>query len=366
MKLFDVYPLYEVTPVRAKDVYVYDNKGTEYLDLYGGHSVISIGHGHPHYIERLTQQMHQIGFYSNAIQNPLQQALADAIGEHSCCHDYQLFLCSSGAEANENALKLASFHTGKKRVIAFNNAFHGRTSAAVAATDNPAINAAEDFVNAGYPREAAALLIIELDGPEAEVEVLINRVSEIVKASGASSIRISQSEEERNQFWAGRKSAFPAVGRISPDYLCMDGTIPRRALPEMLTRMSAMSQKFGLCVANVFHAGDGNLHPLILFDANADGELHRAEEFGAEILRNCVALGGVLTGEHGVGVEKRDLMTEMFTDDDLKQQQRLKCAFDPQHLLNPGKVFPVLHRCAELGRLHVHQGKLPHPDIPRF
>ena len=232
--------------------------------------------------------------------------------------------------------------------------------------DNPAINAAEDFVNAGYPREAAALLIIELDGPEAEVDVLIKRVSEIVKASGASYIRISQSEEERNQFWAGRKSAFPAVGRISPDYLCMDGTIPRKALPEMLTRMSAMSQKFGLRVANVFHAGDGNLHPLILFDANADGELHRAEEFGAEILRTCVELGGVLTGEHGVGVEKRDLMTEMFTEDDLKQQQRLKCAFDPQHLLNPGKVFPVLHRCAELGRLHVHQGKLPHPDIPRF
>ena len=139
MKLFDVYPLYEVTPVRAKDVYVYDDKGTEYLDLYGGHAVISIGHGHPRYLERLTQQMHQIGFYSNAIQNPLQQELADAIGEHSCCHDYQLFLCSSGAEANENALKLASFHTGKKRVIAFEHAFHGRTSAAVAATDNATI-----------------------------------------------------------------------------------------------------------------------------------------------------------------------------------------------------------------------------------
>ena len=141
MELFDVYPLYAITPTRAKGVYVYDEKGTEYLDLYGGHAVISIGHGHPHYLERLTQQMHQIGFYSNAVQNPLQQELANAIGEHSCCHDYQLFLCSSGAEANENALKLASFHTGKKRVIAFNNAFHGRTSAAVAATDNPAINA---------------------------------------------------------------------------------------------------------------------------------------------------------------------------------------------------------------------------------
>jgi len=232
--------------------------------------------------------------------------------------------------------------------------------------DGPAINAAEDFVGAGYPRDAAALLIVELDGPEAEVDFLIEAVSEIVKKAGATSIRASTLEEERNQFWAGRKSAFPAVGRISPDYLCMDGTIPRKALPEMLTRMAAMSQKFGLRVANVFHAGDGNLHPLILFDANQPGELERAEEFGAEILRNCVALGGVLTGEHGVGVEKRDLMGEMFTEDDLKQQQRLKCAFDPQHLLNPGKVFPVLHRCAELGRLHVHHGKLPHPDIPRF
>jgi len=232
--------------------------------------------------------------------------------------------------------------------------------------DGPAINAAEDFVGAGYPREAAALLIVELDGPETEVDFLINAVSEIVKKAGATSIRASTSEAERNQFWAGRKSAFPAVGRISPDYLCMDGTIPRKALPEMLTRMASMSQKFGLRVANVFHAGDGNLHPLILFDANQPGELERAEEFGAEILRNCVALGGVLTGEHGVGVEKRDLMGEMFTEDDLKQQQRLKCAFDPQHLLNPGKVFPVLHRCAELGRLHVHHGKLPHPDIPRF
>ena len=232
--------------------------------------------------------------------------------------------------------------------------------------DAPAINAAEDFVNVGYPRDAAALLIVELDGPEAEVDFLCERVGDIVKSSGASSLRLSNSEEERNQFWAGRKSAFPAVGRISPDYLCMDGTIPRKALPEMLTRMASMSQKYGLRVANVFHAGDGNLHPLILFDANVEGELSRAEEFGNDILRNCVELGGVLTGEHGVGVEKRDLMGEMFTEEDLKQQQRVKCAFDPEHLLNPGKVFPVLHRCAELGRMHVHKGDVPHPDLPRF
>ena len=232
--------------------------------------------------------------------------------------------------------------------------------------DAPAINAAEDFVNVGYPRDAAALLIVELDGPEVEVDFLLERVGEIVSQSGASSVRLSHSEEERNQFWAGRKSAFPAVGRISPDYLCMDGTIPRKALPEMLTRMASMSQKYGLRVANVFHAGDGNLHPLILFDANVEGELELAEEFGNDILRNCVALGGVLTGEHGVGVEKRDLMPEMFSEEDLKQQQRVKCAFDPNHLLNPGKVFPVLHRCAELGRMHVHKGDVPHPDLPRF
>jgi glycolate oxidase len=167
-------------------------------------------------------------------------------------------------------------------------------------------------------------------------------------------------------FWAGRKAAFPAVGRISPDYLCMDGTIPRAKLPDVLARIRELSEQHGLRVANVFHAGDGNLHPLILYDANKPDEMDRAELFGADILRACVAAGGVLTGEHGVGVEKRDLMPEMFTETDLQQQQRLKCAFDPKQLLNPGKVFPVLHRCAELGRLHVRAGHLPFPDLPRF
>ncbi|MBT5574847.1 MAG: FAD-binding protein [Alphaproteobacteria bacterium] len=232
--------------------------------------------------------------------------------------------------------------------------------------DNPAIRAAEDFVNVGYPRDAGALLIVELDGPKVEVDFLLQSVEAIMQKAGANSVRLSQSEQERIDFWAGRKAAFPAVGRISPDYLCMDGTIPRKALPEMLVKMASLSQQYGLRVANVFHAGDGNLHPLILFDANVDGDLQRAEAFGADILRHCVKLGGVLTGEHGVGIEKRDLMGEMFNEVDLKQQQRLKCAFDPQHLLNPGKVFPQLHRCAELGRMHVHHGRLPHPDLPRF
>ncbi len=232
--------------------------------------------------------------------------------------------------------------------------------------DNPAINAAEDFVHAGYPRDAGALLIVELDGPEVEVDFLIDRVRGIAEAHGATSLRVSQSEDERNAFWAGRKAAFPAVGRISPDYMCMDGTIPRRQLPEILSRMTRMSEKFGLRVANVFHAGDGNLHPLILFDANLPGELEKAEAFGAEILTACVELGGVLTGEHGVGVEKRDLMGTMFSEIDLEQQQRVKCAWDPKGLLNPGKVFPTLHRCAELGRMHVQKGQLPFPDLPRF
>ncbi|WP_119679276.1 FAD-linked oxidase C-terminal domain-containing protein [Indioceanicola profundi] len=232
--------------------------------------------------------------------------------------------------------------------------------------DNPAINAAEDFVGAGYPRDAASLLIVELDGPAAEVDHLIQRVETIARARGATYIRVSASEEERAAFWAGRKSAFPAVGRISPDYMCMDGTIPRKALPHVLQRMEEMQSEFGLRVANVFHAGDGNLHPLILFDANNPGELERCEAFGAAILKLCVEVGGVLTGEHGVGIEKRDLMTHQFGEEDLAQQQRLKCAFDPAGLLNPGKVFPQLHRCAELGKMVVHQGKLAFPDIPRF
>ena len=232
--------------------------------------------------------------------------------------------------------------------------------------DRPAIHAAEDFVHAGYPLDVEALLIVELDGPADEVDLLIDRVEAIARENGAVSIRRSDSEEERLSFWAGRKAAFPAVGRISPDYYCMDGTIPRRRLPEVLKRMTEMSAQYGLRVANVFHAGDGNLHPLILYDANNPGELEKAEAFGSDILKLCVEVGGVLTGEHGVGVEKRDLMEVQFDEADLNQQQRLKCAFDPDSLLNPGKVFPKLHRCAEMGRMHIHRGQIPFPDIPRF
>jgi glycolate oxidase len=232
--------------------------------------------------------------------------------------------------------------------------------------DKPAIHAVEEFVHAGYPLDVEALLIVELDGPAAEVDHLIERVDKIANDCHAVSCKASRSEEERLLFWAGRKAAFPAVGRISPDYYCMDGTIPRAQLPRVLKRIRELSEKYSLRVANVFHAGDGNLHPLILYDANIPGELEKTEEFGAEILKLCVEVGGVLTGEHGVGVEKRDLMPTMFSEIDLNQQQRVKCAFDAKGLLNPGKVFPQLHRCAELGKLHIHAGKLPFPDIPRF
>jgi glycolate oxidase len=232
--------------------------------------------------------------------------------------------------------------------------------------DRPAIHAVEEFVHADYPLDVEALLIVELDGPQVEVDHLIERVSAIARKNKSMNVRVSNSEAERVLFWAGRKAAFPAVGRISPDYMCMDGTIPRKKLPEVLSGMAELSKKYDLGVANVFHAGDGNLHPLILFDANKAGELDRAEQFGADILRLCVKVGGVLTGEHGVGVEKRDLMPEMFSKTDLDQQLRLKCAFDDQGLLNPGKVFPQLHRCAEMGRVHVSGGKLAHPDLPRF
>ena len=232
--------------------------------------------------------------------------------------------------------------------------------------DKPATKAAEDFVHAGYPADDAALLIVELAGPAPEVAALGERVGRLATEVGATSIRASRDEAERLRFWAGRKAAFPAVGRISPDYYCMDGTIPRHRLPLVLGRIAEMSGRYGLRVANVFHAGDGNLHPLILYDANAAGELEKAEAFGSEILKLCVEVGGVLTGEHGVGVEKRDLMGVMFNDEDLNQQQRLKCAFDPDGLLNPGKVYPILHRCAELGRVHVHRGQTRFPDLPRF
>jgi glycolate oxidase len=232
--------------------------------------------------------------------------------------------------------------------------------------DNLAIRAAEDFVHAGYPQNAAAILLCELDGTDAEVSHQVHKVKELLFNYDAVEIRIAKDEQERAVLWKGRKAAFPAVGRIAPDYYCMDGTIPRKRLPEVLERISELSKKFRLPVANVFHAGDGNLHPLILYDANQPGELARAEQLGARILELCVAVGGTITGEHGVGVEKIDQMCIQFSTAELQQFHALKAAFDPKGLLNPGKAIPILHRCAELGAMHVHHGKLSFPELERF
>ena len=232
--------------------------------------------------------------------------------------------------------------------------------------DQPATAAVEEFVRAGYPLDAKAILLCEADGTPEEVAEEIARVRAVLEDSGATEIRVSCDEAERLRFWAGRKAAFPAAGRISPDYYCMDGTIPRKRLGEMLTAIQAMEGKYGLRCMNVFHAGDGNLHPLILFDANQPDELERAEEFGAEILELSVALGGTITGEHGVGLEKINQMCSQFTTAEVRQFFRVKAAFDPPGLLNPGKAIPTLNRCAEYGRMKVSKGHVPYPEIPRF
>ena len=232
--------------------------------------------------------------------------------------------------------------------------------------DKALIHATDDFVKAGYPREAESMLIVELDGTEIEVEELINKVSNIAKKNNSSSIKISKNEKQRLKFWAGRKAAFPACGDLAPDYYCMDGTIPRGKLAEVLKEIQRLSKKYKLPVANAFHAGDGNLHPLIMYDANEKDALKKTEKFGADILKYCVKVGGVLTGEHGVGIEKRELMCEMFNNNDIQQQIRIKKSLDSSSLLNPGKVYPILRKCAEEGRVHVHRGKEKFPDIPRF
>ncbi|WP_275285772.1 glycolate oxidase subunit GlcD [Halomonas elongata] len=232
--------------------------------------------------------------------------------------------------------------------------------------DNLAIRAAEDFIHAGYPVDAEAILLCELDGVEADVDDDCDTVRGVLENAGATDIRLARDEAERTRFWSGRKNAFPAVGRISPDYYCMDGTIPRRALPEVLGTIASLSAEYGLRVANVFHAGDGNMHPLILFDANREGELERAEALGGRILEACVAAGGSITGEHGVGREKINQMCVQFPTGELTTFHAVKAAFDPVGLLNPGKNIPTLARCAEFGAMHVHHGELPHPELPRF
>ena len=230
--------------------------------------------------------------------------------------------------------------------------------------DKFAIEASEAFAHPGYPVDAEALLLCELDGAEDTVVHDLNKVVELL--SKATSMRISENEDERLLFWKGRKSAFPAIGRLSPDYYCMDGTIPKRHLADVLDQISNLSEQYKLRVANVFHAGDGNLHPLILYDAGRPGELEKTEDFGMDILKLCIKVGGSITGEHGVGIEKLDAMCHQYNSAELDVFHQIKAAFDPHSLLNPGKAVPTLHRCAELGRMHVHHGNLPHPELERF
>jgi len=232
--------------------------------------------------------------------------------------------------------------------------------------DKALIHATDNFVKAGYPRDAESMLIVELDGTDSEVTELIERVSKIAKKNKYSSIKISKNDKQRLKFWAGRKAAFPACGDMAPDYYCMDGTIPRGKLAQVLKEIGRLSKKYNLPVANAFHAGDGNLHPLIMYDANDKKALETTEKFGSDILKYCVKVGGVLTGEHGVGVEKRELMCEMFNNSDIQQQIKIKMALDVSSLLNPGKVYPILRKCAEEGRVHVHRGKTRFHNIPRF
>jgi glycolate oxidase len=232
--------------------------------------------------------------------------------------------------------------------------------------DQLTIAAVEPFVHAGYPLDAAAILLCESDGTPDEVADEVALMRSLLETSGATTIKVSQSEAQRLKFWSGRKAAFPAAGRISPDYYCIDGTIPRRSLAPVLKRIEALSREFGLRCMNVFHAGDGNLHPLILFDANVPDEIARTEAFGARILELCIEVGGTITGEHGVGLEKIDQMCTQFAAAELERFHAIKRAFDAEGLLNPGKAVPLLHRCAEMGRMHVHGGELPYPDLPRF
>ncbi|MED5391903.1 MAG: FAD-linked oxidase C-terminal domain-containing protein [Pseudomonadota bacterium] len=232
--------------------------------------------------------------------------------------------------------------------------------------DNPAIRAAEDFSEAGYPRDAAAILICEVDGTEADVDRQIEQTRAVFEIQGATEIQISATEQERQRFWSGRKNAFPAVGRISPDYYCIDGTIPRQQLGRVIAGITKLSSTYGLRVANVFHAGDGNLHPLILYDGAQPGEFERTEALGGKILELCIEVGGTITGEHGVGLEKIDQMCVQFEPSELEHFHGVKAAFDPRGLLNPGKAVPTLARCAEFNAMHVHEGHIPFPDIDRF
>ncbi|MCH4224647.1 MAG: glycolate oxidase subunit GlcD [Alcaligenes faecalis] len=262
---------------------------------------------------------------------------------------------------------LASFDEVEKAADAVAQIIaQGIVPAGLEMMDQMSIRAAEDFIHAGYPVDAQAILLCEIDGALEDVQDDVARVEQVLFQAGAQEVRVARDEQERQRFWAGRKNAFPAVGRISPDYYCMDGTIPRRQLAYVLKKTAELSEEYGLRVANVFHAGDGNMHPLILFDANEPGELERAEALGGKILELCVEVGGTITGEHGVGREKINQMCVQFNEDELQFFHAIKAAFDPKTMLNPGKNIPTLHRCAEMGGMHIHHGQLPFPELERF
>ena len=328
--------------------------------------------------------------YGLTVHNVLQIKLVTMAGELLTlggegldAPGYDLLAVAIGSEGLlgivvEISVRLLPLQTATQVILAAFSSI-GQAGAAVAAIiaaglipaglelmDQAAIRATEAFVNAGYPLDAAAILLCELDGMPEQVAADSTRATTLLQDHGATEIRIAQDEQERKRFWAGRKAAFPAVGRIASDYYCMDGTIPRKHLAAVLDNITALAADYNLGVVNVFHAGDGNLHPLILYDGAKPSKFAKAESLGGKILELCLAYGGTITGEHGVGVEKLGQMCSQFSSAELQQFQRLKQAFDPQGLLNPGKAIPTLHRCAELGRLHVHQGQLPHPELERF
>ncbi len=262
---------------------------------------------------------------------------------------------------------MAGFNSVEEAATAVNDIIAaGILPAGLEMMDKPAIRAAEAFVHAGYPTDAEALLLCELDGIEAELETQLEALQQVLENNGAMAVSVAHDSENRARLWLGRKAAFPAVGRLAPDYYCMDGTIPRRQLASVLARISSLSEEYSLAVANVFHAGDGNLHPLILYDANHPGELQRAEDFGAKILELCIEVGGTITGEHGVGIEKIDQMCVQFSAAELTLFHGIKSAFDEKKILNPGKAVPTLHRCAEFGAMHVHRGQEKFPELDRF
>jgi glycolate oxidase len=318
-------------------------------------------------VRAITMDGEAVEFGSHALDTPGYDLLALMVGSEGMLAVITEVSVRLTPKPQFAQCLLAAFdHIGKAGKAVADIIGAGIIPAGLEMMDQGATAAVEQFVHAGYPLDAAAILLCESDGTPEEVAEEVERMRAVMQASGATEIRVSRDEAERLRFWSGRKNAFPAAGRISADYYCMDGTIPRKRLAEMLQAIAGMERKYGLRCVNVFHAGDGNLHPLILYDANIPGELEKTEAFGAEILEYSVELGGTITGEHGVGFEKINQMCVQFAPAELEMFHRVKAAFDPGGLLNPGKAVPTLHRCAEYGRMHVHRGALPFPELPRF